>query len=153
MKTPTFQTKRGKVCYSIARFLWWFCLIGYVPVLALVLWIIDLNSPGGFIDFGFWFPFFIVLIVTLPLLLVFAAAGLLIHHKLCTRTEKAELKKTKRGGLFGWLSLVSAALCFLSMVGYLSVWSEINEFLLFVGAPVFGAGAVVFLILMLVKNK
>ena len=139
---PRFKTNRARVVYALLRRLYFVLLCAYVPALFVLSAIVDLGSKGGFFQIGFWLPFMLLSIFSLPIFLGLMLIGVLIHHSFCVKTGCISGRPARVGTLCYSLSLVCVLLTSLSAILYTE---NVLPALSFIGLCVFCfAGAILF---------
>lgn len=115
---PIFKTERARVIYALFRRLYFILLFAYVPSLFALSAIADLSSKGGILALGFWLPFILLTIFSLPILLAVLLIGVLVNHLLCIKTGRIDGRPAKVGAICYSLSLFCLLLTCVSAIGY-----------------------------------
>lgn len=115
---PQLKTTRARVTYALLRRLYFILLFAYVPSLFILSTIVDLSSRGGILQVGFWLPFLVLSIFSLPLFLALLLIGILVNHLLCVKTGRIEGKPARVGTLCYSLSLACLLLTCVSAIAY-----------------------------------
>lgn len=115
---PRFETYRARAIYALSRRVYFVLLFAYIPSLFALSAIADLSSRGGFLALGFWLPFMLLTIFSLPVLLAVMLIGVLINHLLCIKTGRVEGKPARVGTVCYSLSLLCLLLTCVSAIAY-----------------------------------
>lgn len=115
---PQLKTAPARMVYALLRRLYFILLCAYVPSLFVISAIVDLSSRGGLLQVGFWLPFMVLSIFSLPLFLALMLVGVLVNHLLCIKTGRVEGRPAQVATLCYSLSLVCLLLTSLSAVLY-----------------------------------
>ena len=148
MKELCFKTNRGRMAYRIAKGFYIGILCAYLPLIALITYLEDILSPGGFMDLGFWFPFLVSVLVTLPFALMVALGGLLIRHLIRVRLEGSRV--SKRGKWYGLCALLFGILFFI----LLGTWvGGVTLDLLFGAMTLLSLGLAILFTVLMIKSE
>lgn len=115
---PQLKTARARVVYALLRRLYFILLCAYVPSLFAISAIVDLGSKGGLLQVGFWLPFMVLSIFSLPIFLGLMLVGVLVNHLLCIKTGRVEGRPARVGTLCYSLSLLCLLLTSVSAILY-----------------------------------
>lgn len=126
---PQFKTDRACLVYALLRRLYFILIFAYVPSLFLLSAMFDLSSRGGFLQLGFWLPFVLLTIFSLPLFLALLLIGVLVNHLLCIKTGRVQGKPARVGALCYSLSLVCLLLTCVAAIAYTESFLPILSFI------------------------
>ena len=126
---PQFKTERARVAYALLRRLYFILLFAYVPSLFLLSALLDRGPQGGFLQLGFWLPFVVLTIFSLPIFLALLLIGVLVNHLLCVRSGRIEGKSARVGTLCYSLSLVCLLLTSVAAIAYTESFLPVLSFI------------------------